>query len=308
MSESVSITLDLDDLWAYLRVKGDKDWDKAPSYLESFIPVFLKRLKAYDIQATIFVIGKDAEFNPHLIQMLAAEGHEIASHSFNHTPKSLITNPEEEISKAEEAIFKAVQKKPIGFRGPAFTWSKEILQILNQRGYLYDSSLLPSFLGPLARAYYRLKTKTQEQDDTLFGSYKEGFRTNHAHYVKLNGKKILEFPVTTMPFLKSPFHMSYLIYLASINPSLMRAYFQFAIQLCRKSNCGLTFLFHPTDFLDIQTVPQLDFFPGMKMPAYEKEKLYHEIVTTILKNFKSAPLYQRAAVLTSNPETREVTL
>ncbi len=41
-----------------------------------------------------------------------------------------------------------------GFRGPGFSWSPALFEVLVDRGYLYDASTLPTYLGPLARAYY----------------------------------------------------------------------------------------------------------------------------------------------------------
>jgi hypothetical protein len=33
-----SVSLDLDDLWTYLRTRGDPSWEQRPSYLPIFVP------------------------------------------------------------------------------------------------------------------------------------------------------------------------------------------------------------------------------------------------------------------------------
>ena len=38
--------------------------------------------------------------------------------------------------------------------GPGFSVSEDVLLALERRGYRYDASTLPTFIGPLARAFY----------------------------------------------------------------------------------------------------------------------------------------------------------
>ena len=44
---NASISLDLDNQWAYMKVHGDEGWDKYPSYFDKFLPHGLKMLKKY---------------------------------------------------------------------------------------------------------------------------------------------------------------------------------------------------------------------------------------------------------------------
>ena len=39
-------------------------------------------------------------------------------------------------------------RRPIGFPGPGFSWSPDLLEVLAERGYRYDASTLPTYLGP----------------------------------------------------------------------------------------------------------------------------------------------------------------
>ena len=56
-----------------------------------------------------------------------------------------------ELERTETAVQRATGQRPIGFRGPGYSWSTTLLEILADRGYLYDASTLPTYLGPLAR-------------------------------------------------------------------------------------------------------------------------------------------------------------
>src|SRR5262249_13037543 len=150
---------------------------------------------------------------------------------------------EREIADAETAILRATGSRPCGFRGPGFSLSDDTLRVLSERQYLYDASTFPTFLGPLARAYYFLSSRNLSEGDRrrrkrLFGTMKEGLRAIRPYIWKLpadglvggrsspadglvggrsspaDGRRLLEIPVTTLPLLRVPIHMSYVGYLA----------------------------------------------------------------------------------------------
>ena len=151
--------------------------------------------------------------------MIADHGHEVGNHSYHHESwlqTYSFEKIEKEIINAENAIFDATGQRPNGFRGPGFSWSIDLLHVLKSRGYLYDASTLPTYLGPLARAYYFAKSDLSKEEKKsrkeLFGKFSEGFRRLKPYKWDLgNGKTITELPVTTMPVFKLPFHLSYLI-------------------------------------------------------------------------------------------------
>ena len=55
-----SLSLDLDDLWTYLKTRGDPAWEGCPSYLPTFVPQALDLLERLGLQITVFVVGADA--------------------------------------------------------------------------------------------------------------------------------------------------------------------------------------------------------------------------------------------------------
>src|SRR5664280_599251 len=229
-----AISLDLDNQWSYMKIHGDEGWDMYPSYFNIFIPHVLDILDELELKITFFIVGKDAESedNRKYLKMITDRGHEVGNHSYYHE-SWLQTYSYEEIEKeiiaAEEAIEKATGQKPIGFRGPGFSWSMDLLKALEKRGYKYDTSTLPTYLGPLARKYYFMKSNLSKEEKKarkeLFGKFSEGFRKLKPYYHDLGGgKKIAEIPVTTMPIFKFPFHLSYLLYLSNISIGLMKLY------------------------------------------------------------------------------------
>ena len=49
-----------------------------------YTPEILDILKEYDVSATFFSVGSNAENYPHLIERICAEGHELGNHTHNH--------------------------------------------------------------------------------------------------------------------------------------------------------------------------------------------------------------------------------
>ncbi|RQW11069.1 polysaccharide deacetylase, partial [candidate division KSB1 bacterium] len=143
-----SLSLDLDNQWSYMKIHGDAGWQDFPSYLDIFIPHILEILRDMNLKITFFVVGQDAALPKHtdLLRSIVENGHEIGNHSFHHESWLHLYSREKiehEILLAEEHIMKATRQKPIGFRGPGFSWSHDILSVLVENGYLYDASTLP---------------------------------------------------------------------------------------------------------------------------------------------------------------------
>ena len=228
------MSLDLDDKWSYMKVHGDPGWDKFPSYLDIVLPITLDVLDKLDIKITFFIVGQDAaiEKNHAVLKMIVDRGHEVANHSFHHESWLKTYSKEkieEEIVIAEEAILKATGKRTNMFRGPGFSWSNDLLEVLEKRNYIFDASLLPTYISPLMRKYYFWKSKLskaeKESRKELFGSFKESFYPLKPYtWILPNKKNLLEIPVTTIPVFKIPFHQSYLIYINNISGGLMKLY------------------------------------------------------------------------------------
>jgi peptidoglycan-N-acetylglucosamine deacetylase len=158
-----SVSLDLDNLWSYLKTHGDAGWQEYPTYLDVVVPRVLEFLAERQLRITFFIVGKDAADPRHrdVMKAIAAGGHEVGNHSFHHEPWLHLYSAEqieEELASTEVAIESATGMRPEGFRGPGFSFSPTLLNVLTRRGYHYDCSTFPTFLGPLARAYYFAKS------------------------------------------------------------------------------------------------------------------------------------------------------
>lgn len=99
-------------------------------------------------RATFFVLGSVACRQPALVRRIAAEGHEIGSHGWDHEPLHRKT-PErlrEDLARAVETLSGLTGRPVAGFRAPHFsitgsTWWA--LDALAEAGFTYDSSIFP---------------------------------------------------------------------------------------------------------------------------------------------------------------------
>lgn len=295
-----SISLDVDNLWSYLKIHGDERWSSRPSYLDSFIPYMLDVLERLRLKITFFVVGVDAAQpgNGSALKSLVEAGHEIGNHSFEHEPWLHLYTPEQlerEIRLADEAIEAACGQKPVGFRGPGFSWCPELLDVLEERGHGFDASTLPTYIGPLARTYYfwtsKLPPEERERRKELFGKFSDGLRPVKPYYWELsNGRRLLEIPVTTTPVVKTPFHFSYLVYLARFSEALMAAYLRTAVTACRLTGTEPSFLLHPLDVIGGDQAPDLAFFPGMDVPSARKTALLEKVLKVLGDSFELVPM------------------
>ncbi len=301
-----SLSLDLDNKWSYMKTHGDTGWESFPSYLEVVVPRVLEFLAKRNLKITFFVVGQDAmlETNYGALKDIAAAGHEIANHSFSHEPSFHLDAAEKierEIISAEEQIARVTGQRPAGFRGPGFSVSEATLGVLQRLGYLYDASSLPTYFGPLARLYYfqhsNLSGDQLEQRASLFGSVWDGLRPLRPHRWR-GSNSLLEIPVTTLPLVRSPIHISYILYLSTFSSALALGYFRIALALCRLVGISPSLLLHPLDFLGKDDNVGLDFFPAMNLSGDYKLSLVSELLKVYGEAFRVVNLKEHALSVT----------
>lgn len=299
-----SLSLDLDNQWSYMKTHGDAGWDSFPSYLDVAVPRILAFLKERNLRITFFIVGQDAalEKNHEAVRSIADAGHEIANHSFNHEPwLHLYSKSEiiEEFEKTENALENVTGRRPVGFRGPGFSLSPTVIEVLGLRGYEYDCSTLPTYVAPLARAFYFLKSpkmsgEEREKLKKLFGKFSDGFQTLKPHFVETAGRNLVEIPVTTFPLIKTPIHATYLLYLSAFSTGLANTYWRSAVTACSLTGVQPSLLLHPLDFLSGEDISELKFFPGMSVPTTKKLEFLSGVLATYANKFDIVNMSEHA--------------
>ena len=303
MNRCASVSLDLDNKWSYMKTHGNNAWESFPSYFDIAVPRILEYLDRRKLKISFFIVGQDAalEKNQALLRSIADAGHEIGNHSFNHEPWLHLYEEDQldkELERAERAIEAATGAKTIGFRGPGFSLSGATLRVLSKRGYLYDASVFPNVLNPLARAYFfatsNLSKEEREQRKALFGTLADALRPVKPFHWNLPQKELLEIPVTTMPLFKVPMHLSYVLYLSHYSRLAARVYFRAALGMCRLTGTEPSILLHPLDFLGPDDATELRFFPGMNIPLAKKLAVVDETLDALGKKHELVTMRQHA--------------
>lgn len=99
-------------------------------------PLLLDILKARDLRATFYLIGRRVVTWPDIVKRIADEGHEIGNHSWSHPNLAGHSNTSvlSQIDRTSDAIFKVTGRPPVTFRPPygAFTQRQRVM-LHNQR-------------------------------------------------------------------------------------------------------------------------------------------------------------------------------
>lgn len=305
MKPIASLSLDADNLWSYLYIRGDRDWQGARSYLPQMVPRVRDLLGERDLRITFFIIGRDCldDADAAGFRSLADAGHEIGNHSFRHEPwlhRYSEAELDDELARAEDAIAAATGAHPDGFRGPGYSLSEATLRVLVRRGYRYDASTLPMVIGPIARAVYfrtaALDAAQRAEREHLYGTWSDGVRPLRPYRWTVGDATMLEVPVTTLPGLRVPIHVSYLLMLAAYSEAAAEAYFRMALRCCRLARVEPSILMHPLDVLSGDEVPELRFFPGMTLPRAKKLACVERYLDLLAREFRVVPVGEHAAI------------
>jgi peptidoglycan/xylan/chitin deacetylase (PgdA/CDA1 family)/negative regulator of sigma E activity len=109
-------------------------FDDGPSPIAT--PLLLAILHRYGVQATFFVIGEHARAYPYLVADMAADGHEIADHTFHH-PNMTTIDPgaaAQEVEAAATVIRDTSGRRPLWFRPPGGDYTASVLRAARNAG------------------------------------------------------------------------------------------------------------------------------------------------------------------------------
>ena len=144
-------TVDVEEYFqvsAFEAVVPRESWERLESRVTRGVARLLELLTRHGAGATFFVLGWVAERHPDVVREIAAAGHEIASHGWDHrrvtgqTPGEFRTS----VRRTKHLLEDIANVPVVGFRAPSFSivpgreWA---LDILLEEGHRYDSSLFP---------------------------------------------------------------------------------------------------------------------------------------------------------------------
>ncbi|MBX7446475.1 polysaccharide deacetylase [Mycolicibacterium sp. 3033] len=108
------------------------------------LPRILELLDTHQIPATFFVPGHTADRYPAAVRRIVEAGHEIAHHGYLHEQPTALTLAQEieALDRGLQALAEVAGVRPVGYRAPMWDLSWRTPELLVERGFLYDSSLM----------------------------------------------------------------------------------------------------------------------------------------------------------------------
>ncbi|MCF0143266.1 MAG: polysaccharide deacetylase family protein [Parasporobacterium sp.] len=101
----------------------------------------LDTLSAYGAKATFFSLGLNASYNPEIMQRMAAEGHEIGAHTYDHVNMGYSVTWNDVVG-GNDAIQAASGVRPTAFRAPGGDINDDIISMCVSEGQpLYQWSV-----------------------------------------------------------------------------------------------------------------------------------------------------------------------
>lgn len=272
----VSVHVDIDNIWNYEREFGAPASGNYDVIYCQALPAMLELFAKFGVRATFFLCADELdrascrEFCTDAIR----RGHEIANHTASH-PTSLYrlsrTEKVREIADAGKKIEDTVGQQVVGFRAPGYYIDDDIVDILTGHGYLYDTSVLPSFMNLLMGTYISLKTGRSV--DKAFGRKRYVFasRSIERVYSRAHPDRFLyELPITTLPLSRLPIH-STMLYL------LGERYLPRVLSYLQRAHRPSVYVFHAIDTLESvadrilsENVPALRWPLERRMQTFER--------------------------------------
>ena len=104
---------------------------------EYYTDRILDILKQYNVKATFFVIGKNAEMYPTTLKRIEYEGHIIGSHTYNHADLNKLNEAQirSELSKTEAVLDSTLGHHTKLMRPPFGNNSKDTIKAVSNLGY-----------------------------------------------------------------------------------------------------------------------------------------------------------------------------
>jgi len=282
----------------------DPDGDEAGRSFHLAVPRFLDALDRVGARAPFFMIGRDAR-DPGFraaVREIAARGHEVGNHSQTH-PYNFArlgrAEKEQEIARCEQAIADLLGERPVGFRTPSGDVDRETQEILVERGYLYDASLIPSPLMWVFMLYGKLFVK---REDYQLGRLRYALAPPWPYLPRRDklyrplspassaAPHLVEIPTTVVRWLGMPFYATLLRMLGPWS-------FDLLVRLHGRRR-PITMLLHLIDLVDhgdSSLAAALARTPGLDVPIERREDFVDHVFARLADLGDAVPLRELAA-------------
>jgi len=225
------LTVDVEE-WHHLEYINDHEEERKKAKMVPAILNLLDLLDQYNIKAVFFILADIADEYYDIISEIKDRGHEIGCHGYDH---ELLHDMGEEqfltkAGKAKEKLDNLLGPDVVlGYRASCFSLNRRKLDILQDLGYVYDSSFIRFCEHPL---YGKMDMSGYKKMQSLV-YLKDGF---------------YEFEIPTLKILKYNIPISGGGYMRFFPLFLIKT----LITIYGKSSENILFYLHPFELTDIQ--------------------------------------------------------
>ena len=179
------MSVDVEDWFqvgAFEGVIDKASWASLSDRVERNCDLILQTFEDAGVKATFFTLGWVAQRHPALMQRIVAQGHELASHGWDHARVFLLGHKEfaRDLEMSRKMLEDTGGVAILGYRAPSFSIDQRTpwaYPVLAEQGFTYSSSV-----APIAHDHYGWP-----------GAPRFAFRP-------IPGSDFLEIPVTTATF------------------------------------------------------------------------------------------------------------
>lgn len=271
---SLSLTFDVEEWLSPEEHNFESRFNRNTEFSRLGCIKILDLLKSYNIKTTFFITGYFAEREPHILRMIDNAGHEIASHAYCHTnlTKQSEDNLKTNIERSSKILSGLVSQEIKGFRAPGCYINQDIIDILSELGYQYDSSIHPAIVpGHYYNWKYPLKPYFPSRDDLT----------------RQDKRRLLEIPISVIPLIRLPISWWWMR-----NIGLWLTRFGTNINLLQNRNVIL--YFHAWEFVKLPHIKGLPL-PLIKHCGDEFLDKLEKFISLYMDKFQFRPLKELAA-------------
>ena len=146
-----AFTVDVEDYFhvsAFERHIPREAWQAQPARVDGSTQALLDMLGEHGVRATFFTLGWVAQRQASLIRRIVAEGHELASHGWDHTRVTAMDPARfrEDVGHTRKLLEDLGGCPVVGYRAPTFSFTRDnawVYPILAETGHRYSSSVAP---------------------------------------------------------------------------------------------------------------------------------------------------------------------
>ena len=290
MKQKCAISIDMDEVYNYykLRKLDPPSHVRLNAVYDEALPRFLDIFDRFEIKATFFIVGLDAKRNKKKIRQIHERGHEIANHTYSHKSDFIQLSSKEkeyEISEADKILSDIAGSKIVGFRSPGWGIDNITLDILEKLNYKYDSSGFPSLLiVGISGADWILMRGKQEFNLKNSWSFKMGlapklpYFPDYKDYSKRGNRKVLEIPLTILPYFNLPF-INTLVFMFG------KRYFNLFLWYFSKFDRSLIYILHGIELVDYYLINDKNLKKtGLRLSVQKKNEIYNHIFSSVIRN------------------------